>query len=77
MTQGRRTQRRKDGEFFANRDAVLDKIKVGRDGAILICMQSVVTGKDYQAARELVEATDKLAGRLTGDDTHFHIGSST
>lgn len=77
MTRGRRTQRRKDGELFANRDAVLDKIKVGRDGAILICMQSVVTGKDHQAARELIDAIDKLAGRLTGDETHFHIGSST
>lgn len=73
MQKGRRTQR----GFIANKSAVIDMLGTGRRAAILVCMQSVVIGPDYDAARKVVEDIDQLVGNLTGDYEKFHLKSST
>lgn len=73
MQKGRRTKR----GFIANKDGVIDMLAIGRRAAILVCMQSVVIGPDYDAARKVVEDIDELVGKLTGDYEKFHTKPSS
>jgi hypothetical protein len=63
MSKGRRSP-------FRTPDA-LEKLRVGRDGAIMVCAGSKPFGDTYNKARALKEAIDDLAEDLTGDRELF------
>lgn len=73
MERGRRTKR----GFISNKDGIVEMLGTGRTAAISVCKQSIVTGPDYDAARQVVEDIDKLVGQLTGDYEKFHSKPSS
>ena len=58
---------------FINKQQVLEKLEEGRAGAIQIRREAKINSDEYRAAGEVSDAIDELAGKLTGDKTHFHL----
>lgn len=58
---------------FVSKDQVLEKLSIGRQGAIQVCTEAKINSPEYRAATDVTAAIDRLAGALTGDEGHFHI----
>ena len=54
---------------------VLQNLRIGRSGAISICMSVRVNSPEYRAADTVVEAVDDLVACLTGDQTLLHTSA--
>ena len=52
--------------------AVMEKLKEGRRGAIQVRTEAVINGPEYHAALAVTDSIDALAEELTGDG-HFFI----
>ena len=63
-----RTKRR-----FVKVDQVLEKLAVGRRGAIQVSTEAKIASPEYRAAQSALNAIDNLAEVLTGDQEHFHL----
>lgn len=61
---------------FIEKDQVLEKVAVGRQGAIQVRIEAKINSDEYRAAGDVIDAIDKLAGTLTGDESHFHLKMS-
>lgn len=51
----------------------LEKLAVGRDGAIQVCREAKINTPEFKAANHVVDSIDDLAASLTGNEQHFHL----
>lgn len=49
------------------KQAVLEQLKTGRNGAIQVCREAKINGTEYRAAGKAITAIDELTETLTGD----------
>lgn len=49
------------------KDQVLEKLGVGRSGAVQVCTEAKINSDEYRAAGAVMTAIDDLAGELTGN----------
>ncbi len=68
---------RRSGRGYFNKIDVLEKLKTGRDGAVLVCSKTAPGTPEYKKAAYVLEAVDDLAGELTGDRELFWTGAAT
>lgn len=61
---------------FIKKDQVLEKLAVGRQGAIQVRTEAKINTDEYRVADDVIDAIDRLAQTLTGDETHFHVKMS-
>jgi acyl dehydratase len=59
------------------KDEVLEKLSVGRRGAIQVSTEAKIGSDEYRAAQSVTDAIDNLAELLTGDSRYFHIQPAT
>lgn len=64
----KRTQR-----GHVNKEQVLKKLYIGRQGAIQVRTEAKTSSDEYRAATAVTQAIDELAQQLTGDDEYFHL----
>lgn len=65
----------RSGRGVIKTQQVLEKIEIGRDGAIQVCTEAQINSPEYAAASQVTVAIDELAGHLTGDQSYFHLGN--
>lgn len=63
-----RTRRR-----YVKKAEVLEKLRIGRNGAIQTCTEAKIDTPEYSAAIAVIDAIDDLTEALIGDRTHFHL----
>ncbi|QFT69285.1 hypothetical protein FIU93_21035 [Labrenzia sp. THAF35] len=68
---------RRSGRGFINTQEVLEKLCVGRAGAVQVMRSAKIGSPIYRTAMHLSEAIDDMAEKLTGDRTHFHDKPAT
>ncbi|WP_040439484.1 hypothetical protein [Roseibium aggregatum] len=63
---------RRSGRGFINTQEVLEKLCIGRAGAVQVMRSAKIGSPQYRTAMHLCEAIDDMVEKLTGDRTHFH-----
>ncbi|MGR3760644.1 hypothetical protein ACUXV3_11015 [Roseobacteraceae bacterium NS-SX3] len=58
---------------FIKKDEVLEKLSVGRRGAIQVETEAKIGSPEYRAAARVIADIDDLAEALTGDSGYFHL----
>lgn len=58
---------------FIRKDQVLEKLRVGRDGAKQVCIEAKINSPEYNQAQAIMEAIDDMAELLTGDRTYYYV----
>lgn len=58
---------------YVKKHEVLDKLVIGRRGAVQVRTEAKINSPAYQSAGAVIEAIDQLAEQLTGDPTYFHL----
>jgi hypothetical protein len=66
---------RRSGRGSINRAQVLERLRIGREGAIQIQREAKIGSPEYQSAETLMRAIDSVAALLTGDDAYFRLGN--
>ena len=56
-----------------NKQQVLDKLRMGREGALQVRGEGKIYSDEFVLAGEVNQAIDRLAENLTGDKTYFHL----
>ena len=50
----------------------LTRLHAGRRGALSVCMSVRINSTEYEAASQMIKATDNLVEHLVGDKHHLH-----
>lgn len=51
---------------------VLEKLRIGRAGAVQVCREAKINSDEYRAATAATQSINDLAEQLTGDADYFH-----
>ncbi len=54
---------------------VLQNLRAGRSGAIMVCMSARINSTEYMAAGTVLDAVDDLVASLTGDKKLLHTSA--
>lgn len=68
---------RRSGRGHIKTDQILEKLALGRDGAVQLARETKIGSMEYRSAGHVMEAIDDLAEKLTGDRSHFHSKPAT
>ena len=58
---------------FVKKYQVLEKLAVGRQGAIQVRTEAKINSAEYRVAGDVLDTIDRLTGALTGDEAYFHL----
>lgn len=58
---------------FVKKDQVLEKLAIGRQGAIQVRTEAKINSCEYRVADDVLDAIDRLSGAQTGDEAYFHL----
>ena len=64
---------RRSRRGYVRKEKALIALKVGRDGAIKVCIEAKINTPEYRAAQRVSKAVDDLADALTGYPEFFWI----
>ncbi|KZM49059.1 hypothetical protein [Labrenzia sp. OB1] len=67
----------RSGRGHIKTDQILEKLALGRDGAVQLTREAKIGSVEYRKAGYVMEAIDDLAEKLTGDRSHFHSKPAT
>ena len=68
---------RRSGRGVIDKSQALEKLGIGRSGAVQIMQSAKIGSPEYRAAGDIAEAIDDMAEKLTGDRRHFHSKPAT
>ena len=68
---------RRSGRGHIKTESALEKLGVGRAGAVQVMIEAKIGSSEYRLASYAADAIDDLAENLTGDRTHFHAKPAT